>query len=227
MNTVNNSHTDKTSAAAMPQQHESMPGSLPGFDLTEGLNRVAGNTELYKKLLLSFYRDNSDKVEQIKQALKSDDVTTAQHLVHSVKGVSGNISAKRVFASARDLELILKQESRENLSESIDQFEAALNEVLSSLGFLASLEVTDTTTRMDDSPVDTESVADNIIQLAALLSEFNMQAEESLKQLKSQLSPHEFHEPMDKLEHAISNLEFDSAAEILSELADSLNITLS
>lgn len=204
-----------------------MPGSLPGFDLTEGLNRVAGNTALYKKLLLSFYRNNGDKVQQIKQALETNDVTTARHLAHSVKGVSGNISAKRLFAAARDLELQLQQESRENLSELIDQFAAALNEVLSSLGFLASLETTDTNTQADDSPIDTESIAESIKELAALLGDFNMKAEESFMVLNSQLSQREFQEPMHKLDNAISNLEFDSAAEILSELADTLNIKLS
>ena len=227
MNIVNGSHTDKTTAAAMPQQHEAIPGSLPGFDLTEGLNRVAGNTELYKKLLLSFYRDNSNKVQQIKQALETDDVTTARHLVHSIKGVSGNISAKRLFASARDLELQLKQESRENLSECIDQFAAAMDEVLSSLGFLANLETTDSSTLADDRPIDTESIAENIKELAALLGEFNMQAEESFKILNNQLSQRQFQELLHKLDNAISNLEFDSAAEILSGLADKLKIKLS
>ena len=63
-------------------------------------------------------------------------------------------------------------------------------------------------------------------ELAALLGEFNMNAEQSLQGLSSQLSQHEFKEPMHKLDNAINNLEFDTAAEILSGLANTLNIKL-
>ena len=59
------SGANQTSTVAIPQQQEPMPDNLPGFDLTEGLNRVAGNTELYKKLLLSFYRGNKEKTYTI------------------------------------------------------------------------------------------------------------------------------------------------------------------
>ena len=210
----------------MRQQHESMPDSLPGFDLTEGLNRVEGNTELYKKLLLSFYMDNKEKVQKIQQTLEANDFATARHLVHSIKGVSGNISAKRLFAAAKDLEFQLKQESRENLPELLNKFAAALNEAMNSLGFLAGLETTEVNTEPDDRPIDRESIAENMKELAALLSEFNMEAEQSFQILSSQLSQHEFKQPMHKLDNAINNLEFDSAAEILSGLADTLNIKL-
>ena len=220
------SHVVKIPTAVIPQQEESLPNSLPGFDLTEGLNRVVGNTELYKKLLFSFYRDNREKTQEIKQAVETNDFSTARHLAHTIKGVSGNISAKRLFAAARDLEFQLKRGSPENLSELLDQFSLALEEVMDSLAYLSSLETTEIKAEQNDSPIDKDIISKVMKELTAQLSEFNMKAEESFQILKSNLSQHEFIEPMQKLDDAINNLEFDSAEEILSRLADTLNIKL-
>lgn len=221
------SGADQTSTVAIPQQQEPMPDNLPGFDLTEGLNRVAGNTELYKKLLLSFYRDNKEKDKQINQALASDDFPTARSLAHSVKGVSGNISAKELFLAAKNLEDQLKQGSGENLDDLLYQFDVALKEVMDSLKLFASLELKEVNNEPDDVPFNKELTAETMKELATLLGEFNMDAEESFKKLKRQLSQHDYKDSMDKLDDAISNLEFDSATEILSSLADTLEINMS
>ena len=210
----------------MLQQHEILPDSLPGLDLTKGINRVAGNQELYKKLLLSFYQDNKEKAQQIKQALQANDFNTARHLAHSVKGVSGNISAKRLFATARSLELQLNQESRKNLPELLDQFTTAMDEVMKSLAFLARIKSSEVTPLPDDTPINRDAVAGYIKELATLLDEFNMDAEQSFQNLKNQLSQQQYKQSMLKLDEAISHLEFDSATEILTELADTLNIKL-
>ncbi len=210
----------------MLHQHETLPDSLPGLALAEGINRVAGNQELYKKLLLSFYQDNKEKTQQIKQALQANDFNTARHLAHSVKGVSGNISANRLFSAARSLELQLNQESQENLSELLDHFIAAMDEVMNSLAFLARIKSSEVTQPTDRSPINRASIAESIKELVALLDEFNMDAEQSFQNLNNQLSQQQYKQAMLKLDQAISNLEFDSATKILIELAESLNIKL-
>ena len=206
------------------QQHDIIPDKLSGIDLSEGLNRVAGNAELYKKLLLSFYQDNRDKPMQIQQALLANDFNTARHLAHSVKGVSGNISAKRLFTVASNLELQLNQESRQNLPELLDQFTAAMEEVINSLAFLARIKSSEVSLPGNNSPINWDSVAENIRELATLLDEFDMDAEQSFRKLNNQLSQHEYQQTMQKLDNAMTNLEFDLATEILLELADTLNI---
>ena len=216
-------NTTKTQASAM-LQHDTIPEKLSGLDLSEGLNRVAGNSELYKKLLRSFYLDNKEKPLQIQQALLANDFNTARHLAHSVKGVSGNISAKRLFVAASNLELQLNQESRQNLPELLDQFTAAMDEVINSLAFLARINSSEVSPTQDDSPINWDSVAENIQELAALLDDFDMDAELSFRSLNKQLSQQQYKPAMHKLDEALSNLEFDLATEILLELADTLNI---
>ena len=216
-------NTAKTQTSAM-QQHEIIPEKLSGLDLSEGLNRVAGNAELYKKLLLSFYLDNKEKPLQIQQALLANDFNTARHLAHSVKGVSGNISARQLSAAASNLELELNQESRQNLPELLDQFTAAMDEVINSLAFLARINSSEVTPAPDDSPINWGLVAENIQELTTLLDEFDMDAEQSFQSLNKQLSQQQYQQVIQKLDKAITNLEFDLATELLLELADTLNI---
>lgn len=216
-------NTTKTRAIAMPQ-HEIIPEKLSGLDLSEGLNRVAGNAELYKRLLLSFYLDNQEKPLQIQQALLANDFNIARHLVHSVKGVSGNISAKRLFAAASNLELELNQESRQNLPELLDQFTSAMHEVINSLAFLARINSSAVYPAPDDSPINWDSVTANVQELATLLDEFDMDAEQSFRSLNTHLSQQQYQQVMQKLDKAITTLEFDLASELLLELVDILKI---
>ena len=208
------------------RQCEIIPEKLPGLDLSEGLNRVAGNNELYKKLLLSFYLDNKDKTQQIQQALLANDINTARHLAHSIKGVSGNISAKQLFVAASNLEYQLNQESQQSLPELLDQFIAAMDEVMNSLAFLARTNNSEVTSTPEDSPINWDSVAENMQELAVLLDEFDIDAELSFHRLSNQLSQQRYQQAMHKLDKALTNLEFDLATEILLGLAETLNIKL-
>jgi len=69
---------------------------LIGFDLVEGLQRLQGNRRLYKTLLLDFVAKYSGTADEIADALQSDDVKRTHGLVHNLKGLAGNLSARRL-----------------------------------------------------------------------------------------------------------------------------------
>ena len=70
---------------------------------------MGGNKKLFKKILLSFYSDNEDMVDQIKDALAKDDIELVHRLAHTLKGVSGNVTAKNAFTHAESLESAVKK----------------------------------------------------------------------------------------------------------------------
>ena len=203
-----------------------LPDSLPGFDLDEGLNRVGGDRNLYKKLLYAFHSDNRQVVLRIREALQQNDLVSAQKMVHAIKGLSGNLSANRLFKSAKELEQELKQGTQKNLDLQLGQFETSMNEVMESLRTLPDLEYRKAEDKSGAVPVDRESVTRTMKTLSSLLADFNMKAEESFQVLQKQMLQDEYKEEREKLEHAITNLEFDTASEILNALADKLNITI-
>src|SRR3989442_15968052 len=74
--------------------------SVEGLDTADGLMRVAGNRRLYLKLLRQFVDQQAEAPLRIGEALTAGDRAVAERLAHTVKGVAGNLWARRVHAAA-------------------------------------------------------------------------------------------------------------------------------
>ena len=132
------------SDAPVPAE-DKLPEYLPGFDLTDGLNRLQGNKRLYRKLLLSFASDYNAVANEIQQALDAEDFDQAHSLVHNLKGLAGNLAATDLQAAAVNLEKLVKgidkkAPSSEQLNLRFAELENALNQAL---GTAQSLGVSD------------------------------------------------------------------------------------
>lgn len=81
-----------------------LPQSLPGIDMAQGLSRINNNKKLYKNLLLKVKRDYANAAEQLSSLVKDNAFGEARRLAHSIKGVAGNLGAKKLQAAARVVE---------------------------------------------------------------------------------------------------------------------------
>lgn len=88
-----------------------LPNELPGIDIKSGLARMAGNHELYKKILLKFRNNNQNVINNIKSAMELADMAAISMLTHTIKGVAGNIGAGDLYQAMADLESALKKEN--------------------------------------------------------------------------------------------------------------------
>jgi HPt (histidine-containing phosphotransfer) domain-containing protein len=101
-------------------EEDEFPESLPGFDLSAGLQRLQGNQRLYRKLLLDFGAKYANVAGAIRGALEAEDFEQAHHLVHDLKGLAGNLAATDLRTATVELEQLVKGEpakgsSREEL----------------------------------------------------------------------------------------------------------------
>ena len=78
--------------------------SLAGVDISEALQRVRGDIPLFRKILKQFAEKWISLPEELNDALSMGDLTRIRHLAHTLKGIAGNISAKRLQAAAGQLE---------------------------------------------------------------------------------------------------------------------------
>jgi HPt (histidine-containing phosphotransfer) domain-containing protein len=101
--------SDGPVTAALRPSQDVLPDFLPGFDLADGLRRLQGNQKLYAKLLRTFAVDYADRVEEIRAAVKQNDMEQARSLAHAVKGVAGNLAAAGLQDAAAEVELLAKQ----------------------------------------------------------------------------------------------------------------------
>ena len=74
---------------------------IDGVDMAGGLSRVAGNRRLYRDLLVQFAARQGEVNSQIMAAIDSGDHKLAERILHTVKGVAGNIGTWRHIWSAK------------------------------------------------------------------------------------------------------------------------------
>ncbi|MCT0224613.1 response regulator [Synechococcus sp. CS-1328] len=80
-----------------------------GFDVAGSLRRTAGNEKLYFNLLKTFAQNQAGASEQLQAALDTGDIISAERLLHTLKGVAGNLGAVDLQEKAGDMEAALRQ----------------------------------------------------------------------------------------------------------------------
>jgi CheY-like chemotaxis protein len=120
-------------------EYDSFPVSLAGFDLAGGLKRLQGNEELYTKLLKNFAAKYAGMAADIDRAIESLDFEQAHGMVHSLKGMAGNLAAVELQASTIGLEKLVKHANPEKppaideLKLKLTNLDNALNQAIQSI----------------------------------------------------------------------------------------------
>jgi CheY-like chemotaxis protein len=99
---------------------------LPGISVKSGLTKVGGNWKIYRKLLAKFAKHYVSVTEDIRNAITSSDIKTATRLVHTLKGLAGNIGAHNLYNSAVELETLMAKNNFDNLDKQLNAFSDAL-----------------------------------------------------------------------------------------------------
>jgi signal transduction histidine kinase/CheY-like chemotaxis protein len=111
-----------------------LPPTLPGFQLRQALDRVAGNERLLLELLVRFRAEHAEAHARIASAVRQGDRAAGAAIAHTVKGIAGSLGADRVYVAASVLESALRHD--ESLDSPLATFEAALDEAVAVLGVL-------------------------------------------------------------------------------------------
>ena len=97
------------------------------IDLKDVMERVQDDKELLLELLDIFQDDFLKKRQALNEAIAASNITGIKEIAHSMKGSSGNISAKSMHATCLQLEHLAKSNSTagmQDLMKDIDgQFE--------------------------------------------------------------------------------------------------------
>ena len=88
----------------------SLPDTMPGIDVKDGLGRVRGNIKLYL-MLLNQYAGGTDEYSGVDKLIEANDIKGAAEKAHAIKGIAGNLGIKTVFEKALTLEGLLKNEN--------------------------------------------------------------------------------------------------------------------
>ncbi len=153
-------------AAAVPVEND-----LPGLSVRSGLQRVSNNRELYGNLLRRFRSGNTDFLFRLRHALAGDDTSTAVQMLHTLKGVAGNLGAEELFDAAAELENLLKAEQAAGLDEALATLQTWFGRVLEAIAVLEPEDKEDAETVAGAEPVDAQAVLAILDTFEKLLGE--------------------------------------------------------
>ena len=102
--------------------------STPIFDKSAFQKRCVYDKELEHTILYGSMQDLRLQIDTLKQYFKEDDYHSLAQIAHALKGTSGNLSALRLYASAKQLESSAKAINEKSNSDFSRSTEAEISE---------------------------------------------------------------------------------------------------
>ena len=208
---------------AAREAHPELPAQLPGIDLERALS-IVESAPLLKKLLISFRKENLTVLDDLHQALADGDHLLARRIVHTVKGVGGNLGAIELHAAALCLEKAIHDADSDALPQALKAFETKLSQVLDSLLVLgkpkkaAAGPVAEPRTRALTE--ERERLVELVHKLSDLLDAHNLNALGVWEEMKPLLAG----ESVGRLEATLQCLDFGDASAVLAAIMQDLEI---
>ena len=129
-----NKITAADSPTPTPVSADALPDAIQGINLTEARAMMRGNDVILRRLLGAFHANYMDQADEIAALLTDGDLETAVRTAHTLKGVSGNVRAERVYQAAKALDDQLRRGPGEpEVDACLKELSSALDEVRDSL----------------------------------------------------------------------------------------------
>jgi signal transduction histidine kinase/CheY-like chemotaxis protein len=203
---------------------------LPGIDRATGLSRVAGNEALYSKLLLDFHRDYATSADRIRAAIAEGRLADADRLVHTLKGVAGNIGAVDLHRAAQELDSALRLGDREKAESLLTDVGGELSRVINGLAPLADRAAAaraaqESSEAPPGAAVDRPALETAFRALADFIRKNDLEAEGALEQLRGTLRGSRARE-LARIAGALDEFDFRAAAKALAALAEAEGVRI-
>ncbi len=99
------------------------------IDLPEVLERVQDDKELLVELFDIYQNDFVKKRQSLGDAIAANDIVKIKEVAHSMKGASGNISAKKIYGSCLALEQLAKSNTTTGMMDLVKEIDAQFEQV--------------------------------------------------------------------------------------------------
>jgi signal transduction histidine kinase/DNA-binding response OmpR family regulator/HPt (histidine-containing phosphotransfer) domain-containing protein/HAMP domain-containing protein len=210
-------------------ENQSIP-EMSCISINSGLAKVGGNWRFYRKLLGKFARSYTSATDDIRYSIKNAEIETATRLVHTIKGLAGNIGAHELHIAAVDLEYALRNGKPNNIAKQLDAFSEALDIVVESIIHLEHQEYEHAEPISSDQPIsksiDSDRFFSLISELRKLLKEDDFRAVNSFEVLKAVVPSEFWGNELKDLELHIEGYAFEKALETLTVLEKTLHNSL-
>ncbi|MBF0295298.1 MAG: response regulator [Magnetococcales bacterium] len=184
---------------------------MPGIDVVSGIEHVGGTIGIYRKILQKFSENQRDILQRIRAALDAGEHKEGIRLAHTLKGVAATIGARDLNLLAARLEAEMKQQPGIRNDPLLSGVESELERVLEVIRPVVE------GTGVSGGGVSGYPLP-KLEALRALLMEYNLESEEFLDGILTELADGHVREALAPLRHNIRQYDFDGAIRELERL---------
>jgi two-component system, sensor histidine kinase and response regulator len=207
-------------ASATAVDHSPLPDApfdVAGLDVVDGLRRVAGNVKLYRSLLRQFVEQQADAVSKISGSVEQQDFALAERLMHTLKGVSGNLGAKTTNEIAAELEISLRNRDVQSLDAGLPRLSIELARTMEAIRISLAADSVDPR-RLPVAFDRTETIA-LLKHLRQLLADDDGAALDQLLDTRERFEGILSDAELNTLEKAVRDFDFTAALDCLADIA--------
>ena len=200
---------------------------IPGVDVSGALNRIAGNSRLYRTLLQKFVKERTFDAENIRQFLASGDIGSARAAAHFTKGIAGNLGIDKVYGAAVALEKVIEPDlDATHVRRAVDTFARLLDDAIRDIGHALATEASLQDGRgvlLLQMPGD---ITEIIIKMRAMAIDDDAELAEYFGNVSNELATVLDAGEMAGLDGFINSYDFASTLPLIDTIARRLAITL-
>ncbi len=199
--------------------------SQPELETKAAIKRVGNNHKLYQRLLTRFIQHYSGYITEINDAFDENNLEAAENMLHSLKGVAGNIGATELYNKINDLEVALKTKS-----ESYIPYKEALTDAFERL--LVSIRIAIKENKIVESSLPVQlriqetQAAPLLAKIAELLENYDTEVRDHVEKLKGVVTTGKVLKELIVFEKKVAEYNFEEALVYLYKMAEGLNISL-
>ena len=212
-------HAPESPAARM--KNDALPREIRGIDIGIGLARTAHNPVVYHRVLRMFVENQQGAAREVYAALSAGDTETALRVLHTTRGVAGNIGALELAAEAQALETLLRTGGAPDaIAASAGHFAAAMERQLDALreALSAGELLTGPEAAAGLDHVKLGAIRPALRALRAQLQSANPEALLTHETLSATLRVAVPRAQLEALEHALLHYEFEIAEKLVDAL---------
>jgi len=184
---------------------------IPGLNIESALGRMNNKKKLYVSILEKFYNNNQNFISELKVTLDKGDHETAQRMIHTLKGVTGNVGADSLHKSTKIVETSINEKDSKKIEDELNKLDVELKELFGNIS-----SQLDFASKSESQELNIDLVKEIIPKLKQLLIKKSPKAKVLTKELEEAgLSGEKFEEMVIKL----NKYDFKGALQLLDELS--------
>jgi HPt (histidine-containing phosphotransfer) domain-containing protein len=197
--------------------------SLGCIDISDALERMDGDGQLYISLLKGFMEGHERDPQEIREAVSTGDMEKASFIIHKLKGVAGLLSLTELREIAVQIERELGAVESGKTTEHLNDLENSFMRIAGNIENLTSLEAAEDAGN-DDARGRPEDIPELIEELERLLGRGSLDSRRQIALLRKTLPDGRFLAEFEQIDSYLERYDFKDAQTALRLLKGKIGI---